>query len=97
MPKEFLWGGAVAAHQIEGAWQADGKGVSIADVLTAGSNQTARRITAGVLENEYYPNHEAIDFYHRYPEDIQLLKELGLKAFRTHCSFRDKCGLLRIG
>lgn len=83
MPKEFLWGGAVAAHQIEGAWQADGKGVSIADVLTAGSNQTARRITAGVLENEYYPNHEAIDFYHRYPEDIQLLKELGLKAFRT--------------
>ncbi len=87
MPKDFLWGGAVAAHQIEGAWQTDGKGISIADVLTAGSNTTARRITEGVLDNEYYPNHEAIDFYHRYPEDIQLLKELGLKAFRTSISW----------
>ncbi|MRJ46271.1 6-phospho-beta-glucosidase [Fundicoccus ignavus] len=83
LPKDFLWGGAVAAHQIEGAWQSDGKGLSIADVLTAGSNKKARRITDGVLENEYYPNHEAIDFYNRYPEDIALLKELGLKAFRT--------------
>lgn len=83
LPKDFLWGGAVAAHQIEGAWQSDGKGLSIADVLTAGSNKKVRRITDGVLENEYYPNHEAIDFYNRYPEDIALLKELGLKAFRT--------------
>lgn len=34
--KDFLWGGAVAAHQLEGAWQADGKGISVADVMTAG-------------------------------------------------------------
>lgn len=38
MPKDFLWGGAVAAHQLEGAWDVDGKGVSIADVMTAGRN-----------------------------------------------------------
>lgn len=82
-PKEFLWGGAVAAHQVEGAWNEDGKGVSITDVMTAGANGVARKITEGVLEGENYPNHEAIDFYHHYKEDIQLFKELGLKAFRT--------------
>ncbi|WP_368773634.1 family 1 glycosylhydrolase, partial [Vibrio parahaemolyticus] len=47
-PKGFLWGGAVAAHQFEGGWQAGGKGVSIADVMTAGDNETKRRITDGV-------------------------------------------------
>ena len=79
MPKDFLWGGAVAAHQIEGAWQEAGKGMSIADVMTAGSNLENRMITDGVLDNQYYPNHEAIDFYHRYRDDIQLFKRLGLK------------------
>lgn len=83
MPKDFLWGGAVAAHQIEGAWQEAGKGMSIADVMTAGSNLENRMITDGVLDNQYYPNHEAIDFYHRYRDDIQLFKRLGLKCFRT--------------
>ncbi|MGL4694403.1 6-phospho-beta-glucosidase [Enterococcus larvae] len=82
-PKKFLWGGAVAAHQIEGAYLEDGKGLSIADVVTAGGNGIAREITEGVLPDRYYPNHEAIDFYHRYKEDIQLLKELGIKVFRT--------------
>ncbi len=79
----FLWGGAVAAHQIEGGWDQGGKGVSIADVMTAGANGVAREITAGVIPGKNYPNHEAIDFYHRYPEDIALLAEMGLKAFRT--------------
>ncbi|WP_179396049.1 6-phospho-beta-glucosidase [Lacticaseibacillus absianus] len=80
---DFLWGGAVAAHQLEGGWQEGGKGVSVADVMTAGANGVERRITAGVVPGENYPNHEAIDFYHRYKSDIQLFKELGLKAFRT--------------
>ncbi|MGT2784890.1 6-phospho-beta-glucosidase [Streptococcus merionis] len=80
---DFLWGGAVAAHQIEGAWNVDGKGMSTADVLTAGTYQIPRRITDGILPSEHYPNHEAIDFYHRYKEDLQLFHELGLKAFRT--------------
>lgn len=82
-PEGFLWGGAVAAHQIEGGWQEGGKGMSIADVMTAGANKVARKITCGVLTEENYPNHEAIDFYHRYKEDIKLFAELGMKSFRT--------------
>ncbi len=83
--EDFLWGGAVAAHQIEGGWQEGGKGVSIADVMTAGDNvtKTPRRITDGVLPGENYPNHEASDFYHHYKEDIALLAEMGFKCFRT--------------
>ncbi|WP_460023080.1 6-phospho-beta-glucosidase [Lactovum odontotermitis] len=81
--KDFLWGGAVAAHQLEGGWKAGGKGVSVADVMTAGSNGVSRRITDGVLPGENYPNHEAIDFYHRYKEDVKLFGELGIKCFRT--------------
>ena len=47
---DFLWGGAVAAHQVEGAYQTDGKGLSIADVMTGGSKTQAREITDGVQE-----------------------------------------------
>ena len=83
LPKNFLWGGALAAHQVEGAWNEAGRGMSIADVMTAGGNGISRKITEGILENEYYPNHEAIDFYHHYKEDIQLFKEMGLKCLRT--------------
>ena len=81
LPKSFLWGGAVAAHQIEGAWDEAGKGISIADVMTAGSHTQERQITDGILPDVYYPNHEAIDFYHHYKTDIQLLKEMGLTCF----------------
>ena len=77
--KDFLWGGAVAAHQLEGAWQEGGKGISVADVMTVGGPDIPRRITEGVLEGEYYPNHEGIDFYHRYKEDIALFAEMGIK------------------
>lgn len=84
---DFLWGGAVAAHQIEGGWDQDGKGVSIADVMSAGSKDQPRKVTRGVLDSAYYPNHEAIDFYHHYKEDIQLFAELGLKCFRTSISW----------
>lgn len=80
---DFLWGGAVAAHQIEGGWDQGGKGVSIADVMTAGGNGIPREITEGVLPDNYYPNHEAIDFYHRFQEDVALLAELGISCFRT--------------
>lgn len=81
--ENFLWGGAVAAHQLEGGWQDGGKGVSVADVMTVGAHGVPRRITNGVLEGENYPNHEAIDFYGRYKEDVKLFAELGLKCFRT--------------
>ena len=49
-PKDFLWGGAVAAHQLEGGWDQGGKGISIADVMTAGGNGIRRRITDGVID-----------------------------------------------
>ena len=49
MPKDFLWGGAVAAHQLEGAWDVDGKGVSIADVMTAGPKRVTRKLTGNPL------------------------------------------------
>ncbi|TGY44229.1 6-phospho-beta-glucosidase [Clostridium sartagoforme] len=81
-PDNFLWGGAVAANQCEGAWNVDGKGVSTADVATAGSFGVKREYTYGVEEGKYYPSHEAIDFYHRYKEDIKMLAEMGFKCFR---------------
>ncbi|MGX5376929.1 6-phospho-beta-glucosidase [Ligilactobacillus sp. LYQ135] len=83
MPKDFLWGGAVAAHQLEGAWQEGGKGASVADVMTVGSNTKPREITHSVLPGKNYPNHDAIDFYHHYKEDIKLFAEMGFKCFRT--------------
>ena len=83
LSEDFLWGGAVAAHQIEGGWNKGGKGVSIADVLTAGAHGVDRKITDGVLEGHYYPNHEAVDFYGHYKEDIKLFAEMGFKCFRT--------------
>jgi 6-phospho-beta-glucosidase len=79
----FLWGGAVAANQLEGAWDADGKGVSTVDVMSAGAHGVKRQITDGTLPGVNYPTHEAIDFYHRYKEDLALFKEMGFKAFRT--------------
>ncbi len=82
-PKKFLWGGAVAAHQLEGGYNEDGKGISIADLMTLGSHEYPRELTATIEEGKYYPNHKAIDFYHHYQEDIKLMAEMGFKAFRT--------------
>ncbi len=87
LPKDFLWGGAVAAHQLEGGWKEGGRGVSVSDVLTAGAHGVPRRITDGVIEGEHYPNHKGIDFYHTYKEDIALFSELGFKCFRTSISW----------
>lgn len=83
MRNDFLWGGALAAHQFEGGWNAGGKGPSVIDVLTAGTHSTPRKITDNIESNEFYPNHEAIDFYHRFKDDIALFSELGLKCLRT--------------
>ncbi|SJT05309.1 6-phospho-beta-glucosidase [Clostridioides difficile] len=81
--QEFLWGGAVAAHQVEGGYNKGGKGISIADVMTAGTHTISRKITDGVIEGLNYPNHEAINFYENYKEDIRLFAEMGYKCFRT--------------
>ena len=82
-PDGFLWGGAVAANQCEGAYLEGGKGLSVSDVLTAGSATTKRKNTRHVVEGTYYPNHGGIDFYHRYKEDVALFAEMGFKCFRT--------------
>ena len=83
LPNDFLWGGAFAAHQFEGGWNAGGKGPSVVDVMTAGAHGVPRKITETIMEDTFYPNHEAIDFYGRYKEDIALLAGMGLKCLRT--------------
>ena len=83
LDKNFLWGGAVAAHQLEGAYQEGGKGISIADIMTLGDREHPREITKTIEKDKYYPNHVGIDFYHHYKEDIKMMAEMGFKAFRT--------------
>lgn len=77
-PENFLWGGAVAANQCEGAYQEDGKGLSIQDVMPKGIRGS--RTEAPTEDNMKLV---AIDFYHRYKEDVKLFAELGFKVFRT--------------
>lgn len=83
MNKDFLWGGALAAHQFEGGWDKGGKGPSVIDVMTGGAHGVPRKITDQIEEGRNYPNHTAIDFYHHYKEDIKLFAEMGLKCLRT--------------
>lgn len=85
-PENFLWGGATAANQLEGAYLEGGKGLTTVDLIPTGSKRFP--IAMGNLdsfepkEGEFYPSHEAIDFYHRYKEDIALFAEMGFKCFR---------------
>ena len=81
--KDFLWGGALAAHQFEGGVLNTTKGLSVADVMTAGAHGVPREITDGVIKGKYYPNHIGIDFYHHYKEDIAMFADMGFKCFRT--------------
>ncbi|SFB30775.1 6-phospho-beta-glucosidase [Acetitomaculum ruminis DSM 5522] len=80
--KDFLWGGATAANQYEGAWDVDGKGASISDHCTNGSHTSPKRVTINFEEGTLYPSREATDFYHHYKEDIALAAEMGFKVFR---------------
>ena len=83
MRKDFLWGGAIAAHQVEGGYNVGGKGLSTADVMTAGDVNTPREITDGVVDGKFYPNHDGIKFYEYYPEDIKMFDQMGFKCLRT--------------
>lgn len=78
----FLWGGATAANQFEGAWNVDGKGDSVSDHCTNGTAKEAKWITVRIEQDRLYPSHEAADFYHHYEEDIALMAEMGFKMFR---------------
>lgn len=67
-PKDFLWGGSTSAYQVEGAYNVDGKGLSVQDT---------KAVTTGTTDFKV-----ASDHYHRYKEDIQLFAEMGFKAYR---------------
>ncbi|MED4161530.1 6-phospho-beta-glucosidase [Halalkalibacterium halodurans] len=90
-PEGFLWGGAIAANQAEGAYLEDGKGLTLVDLLPTGQKRwdvmLGKLDSFTPLEGEFYPSHEAIDFYHRYQEDVALLAEMGFKAFRLSISW----------
>ena len=99
-PKNFLWGGATAANQLEGGYNLDGKGLSTADMvkfvpknISKGKNtevvsyQTVNEILHGLHKNEYYPKREGSHFYEHYKEDIALMAEMGFKCFRMSISW----------
>ncbi|UQS84249.1 glycoside hydrolase family 1 protein [Bombilactobacillus thymidiniphilus] len=86
-PAGFLWGGATAANQLEGAYLADGKGLSLPDVLPGGKERldvvNAPDFDFTVDEDKYfYPNHIGNDHYHHFKEDIALFGEMGFKCYR---------------
>ena len=71
-PQDFLWGSASAAYQVEGGWDADGKGVSNWDKFVRIPGKTFKATTGD----------KAVDHYHRYKEDVKLMAEMGLKTYR---------------
>lgn len=77
-PEKFLWGGAVAANQCEGAYNEDGKGLSIQDIMPHGIIGPRTKVPT-----EDNMKLKGIDFYHCYAEDIKLFAEMGFKVFRT--------------
>ncbi|WP_282925583.1 6-phospho-beta-glucosidase [Helcococcus kunzii] len=84
--KDFLWGGATAANQLEGAYNEDGRGLANVDLSPVGESRleviTGRRKMLDFEEGEFYPAKNAIDHYHRYKEDIALFAEMGFKVYR---------------
>lgn len=87
----FLWGGALAANQCEGAFDEGGRGLSNADVLPYGDDRTSvikgDMEISDLKEDRYYPARQGIDFYHHYKEDIALFAEMGFKALRLSISW----------
>jgi Beta-glucosidase/6-phospho-beta-glucosidase/beta-galactosidase len=94
-PKTFLWGGAIAANQAEGAYDADGKGLSVADVVKYKKDaqhsdykdqwaMSKKEIKEAKLSDDVlqYPKRHGIDFYHHYKEDIALFAEMGFQVLR---------------
>jgi len=93
-PKDFMWGGAIAANQAEGAWREGGKGICVADILKvqdkddlkkkSNKETTLKDIDAALSDTQgIYPKRYGIDFYHTYKEDLKLLARTGMNAFRT--------------
>lgn len=79
----FLWGCSSAANQIEGAWNEDGKGPSVIDYLASSTASNGVRYFTSKLDSKaYYGSHQAVDFYHHYQEDIKLLADMHINAYR---------------
>lgn len=98
-PDHFLWGGATAANQVEGAWNEDGKGMTIEDCLpyrnvgvkdfTKQFAFSSKDLDEALHADEHanYPKRRGIDFYHHYKEDIRMMGEMGFKVFRMSISW----------
>lgn len=96
-PEGFLWGGAVAANQIEGSWLEDGKLPNCTDVMVgiaAGARKPSIKLNPETAKYEinldptkHYGSHEGIDFYNTYKDDLKLMSGMGFKAFRTSISW----------
>lgn len=92
-PDTFLWGGAVAANQLEGAWNQSGKGISQADIMPyvdlkrstdIPTFETRSKLEQALSdESRTYPKRTGINFYEQYPSDLALFKEMGMNSFRT--------------
>lgn len=80
--KDFLWGGAISAHQSEGVFQLGGKGISTMDVLGIKPDTKERGVHYPFQKDYYYPTHRSIELYHHYKEDIAMLADMGIKCFR---------------
>lgn len=98
-PEGFLWGGATAANQVEGAFDKDGKGLSIFDMVTFVPKEERKGLEMDVKseselnallageKGDNFPKRRGVDFYHRYKEDIALFAEMGFKTFRLSISW----------
>ncbi len=96
-PENFLWGGAVAANQCEGAWLEDGKLPNVSDTMCGiGTDRynpdlkwekESNKWKMDLKADKTYLVHEGIDFYHHFREDLAMMKEMGFKAFRTSISW----------
>ncbi len=90
-PKGFLWGGAIAANQYEGAWLEDGKQPNVTDVVVGIMsknpgikwNAETKKYEMCLDPTKAYLSHEAVDGYHRYKEDYKLMAGMGYNCFRT--------------
>lgn len=100
LPDTFLWGGALAANQVEGGWKEGGRGPAVSDIAkynpdldpkeyAAHHNITLEGVQRAIADTDdtYYPKRRGIDFYHRYAEDLALFAEMGFRVLRVSISW----------
>lgn len=84
--EDFLWGGATAANQCEGAYDQGGRGLANVDLCPSGESRheviTGKRKILDLKNDLHYPAKKAVDMFHHYKEDIALFGEMGFKVYR---------------